>query len=312
MPKPKGRETSLPVQPTSFEESFRQHVSQMPVKSTLSEEQIHSKFMNSLVEVGAEYGSLKLKPTDDPEFIEVFIDEHRDITLKYSPVSLRTITEEQIDALLLHEACHATTLPNTLLRVPDTENEMTTFIADCMTNYHEYLAHVEFVQRFKHDLRHDSLRQQQISLFKNFEVIVNSTKFMLNFGMTKGLHVNQFKVLQQLHSITYDALFFYVTRDDSFTKWCKKHMLQKLDTFVGWLYEDFEHIRSLGLTLEKAMEKVMTSGVLSMSVNPIKLMIFGQIEFADTTKKLHEDMIERGQDMDLVKLWEMRHLSSVR
>jgi len=310
--KPKTSEPSLPVKAPSFEEFFKQHVSQMPAKSNLSEEQIRFKFMGSLADVGAEYGSLELKPTEEPEFIEVFIDEPRNITLRYSPLLLRTITEEQIDALLLHEACHAITLPDTLLRVPDTQNEMTTFIADCMTNYHEYLAHVEFVRKFRHDIRYDNLKQQHISLFRNFEIIVNSTKVMLNLGGTKGPRINQFRVLQQLHSIAYDALFFHVAKDESFSKWCKEHGLHGLDIFISWLYEDFEYIRSLDLNLEKTDEKVMTSGVLSMSINPIKLIVSGEIEFADTTKKLHEDMIERGQDIDLVKLWERRHMSSVK
>jgi len=281
----------------------------MPVKSNLSEEQIRFKFMSSLADVGAEYSSLELKPTEEPESIAVFIDEQRNITLRYNPISLRTVPEEQIDALLLHEAFHVTTLSDSLIRVPDTGNEMTIFIADYITNYQEYLAHVEFVRRFKQDTRYDNLRQFHISLFKNYETIVKSLKTILNVTRTKGLPVNQFLILQQLHGIVYDALFFYVAKDDSFLKWCNEREINGLYVFVGWLYEDFEYIRNLDLTHEKTEQKVMISGTLSMSVNPIKLMILGQIEFADATKRLHEEMSERGQDRDLVELWETRRLS---
>ena len=46
-----------------------------------------------------------------------------------------------------------------------------------------------------------------------------------------------------------------------------------------------------------------------MSVNPIKLIINDRLEFSNTTKKLHEDSIQKGKDVDLVELWEKRRLS---
>ena len=281
----------------------------MPVRSNLYEEQIHSKFEKSLADVATKYKSLKLEPTEEPETIEVFIDEQRNLTLKYNPLFLRTKTEEVIDALLLHEACHVATLPDSLLRVPDTGNkDQVMFMADYLTNYDEYLAHAEFVNKFKQDKRYEDLKQRHIGLFENFETIIDSTRTILNIGTAKGLQINPYKVLQQLHSIAYDALFFYVAEDDSFMKWCKEHGFEELHVFIGWQFEDFEHIRNLGLTREGTRKKVTTSGVLSWSVNPIKLMIQGKIEFAETTKSLHEEMIQRGQDTDLVELWEKRRL----
>lgn len=308
IPKPRIREPSPPSIP-SFKEFFKQRVSKMPVRSNLSEEQIYSKFKKSLADVDTKYKSLKLEPTQEPEFIEVFIDEQRNLILKYNSLLLRTLTEEAIDAVLLHEACHVATLPNSLLRVPDTGNsDQTMFMADYLTNYDEYLAHIEFVNKFKQDKRYEDLKRRQIDLFKNFETIIDSTRMVQNIGTAKGLQINPFKVLQPLHSIAYDALFFYVAEDDSFSRWCKERGLDEFHVFIGWLFEDFEHIRDLGLTYEEIRKKVMTSGALSMSVNPISLMILGQIEFAETTKGLHEKMIQRGQDIDLVELWEKRRL----
>jgi len=293
----------------SFEEFFKQRLSKMPVRSDVSEEQIHSKLEKSLADVVAKYKSLKLEPTEGSGTIEIFIDEQRNLTLKYNPLFLRTKTEEVIDALLLHEACHVSTLPDSLIRVPDTGNiDQTMFIADYLTNYDEYLAHIEFVNKFKQDKRYEDLKQRHIDLFENFETIKDSTKTFLNIGTAKGLQISPLKVLQQLLSIAYDALFFYVAEDNSFSKWCKKHGTEELYVFIGWEFEDFEHIRELGLTHKETREKVMTSGILSMSVNPINLMVFDQIEFAETTKVLHEEMMHRGQDINLVELWEKRRL----
>jgi hypothetical protein len=50
----------------------------------------------------------------------------------------------------------------------------------------------------------------------------------------------------------------------------------------------------------------MASATLSLSVNPMKLMLLGQIEFADTTKGLHEEWMKKGSDTDLAQLWEKR------
>jgi len=308
IPKPRISEPSSPSIP-SFKEFFKQRVSKMPVRSNLSEEQIYSKFEKSLADVTTKYKSLKLEPTQEPESIEVFIDEQRNLILKYNSLLLGTLTEEAIDAVLLHEACHVATLPNSLLRVPDTGNaDQTMFMVDYLTNYDEHLANIEFVNKFKQDKRFEDLKRRQIDLFENFETMIDSTRMVLNVGTAKGLQINPFKVLQSLHSIAYDALFFYVAEDDSFSRWCTERGLEEFYVFIGWLFEDFEHIRNLGLSYEETREKVIKSGVLSMSVNPISLMSLGQIEFAESTKGLHEEMMQRGQDMDLVELWEKRRL----
>lgn len=298
-------------EPLSFEEFFKAHIASKPVKSNLLESQIYAKFEDALRDVSANYTSLKLDATEEPEFIEVFIDEKRNLTLKYSPLSLRTITEKAIDALLLHEACHVSTLPDTLLRVPDTgDPEAVSFMANNLTNYDEYLAHVEFVRRFRNDPRYEALKEQQISLFPNFETMINSMKLMVDAAQKAGEILNEYSVLEQLGSIVYDSLFFFVACDQSFLKWCKDCSLGGLGVFIGWIYDDFEHIRKLGLPRKESHDKVMVSGTLSMSVNPLKLLFFGQIEFAETTKNLHEDLMQKGRDTDLVQLWEKRRLAN--
>lgn len=300
--KPKKPISSIP----SFEEFLEQHLSKMPVRSKLTEQQIRSRFEKALADVATDYKSLKLEPTK-LEPIEVVIDRERSLTLKYNPLFLVTQTEEAIDALLLHEACHVATLPNSLIKVPDIgSKDQMMFLANYITNYDECLAHASFIKNFKNDKRYESLRKRQIELFHNFETIINSMKTLVTVSIERGLPINQFKVLEQLHNIAYDALFFYVAEDDSFLEWCKRHVLEKLYVFIGWLFIDFEHITNLGLSYEETRKKLIPSGVLSMSVNPTRLLIAGEIEFAGTTRNLHKDMIQKNRDTDLVKLWEKR------
>jgi len=307
-PKVKPGAPRASVSIPSFEEFFKRRYSNMPVKSSLSEEDIHLKFKQSLSDVNAKYNSLRLEPTEDPETIEVFIDEQRNLTLKYNVALLRTFPEESIDALLLHEACHVVTLPNSLVKVPNTGNESMYFILDYVTNYDEYLANVEFVRRFRQERTYEDLKQHQVSLLKNFETIIDSTKTILSQTMAQGLRMNQFTVLQHLHSMVYDSLFFYVAEEDYFLEWCREKGLEGLHIFAGWIFEDFEYIRRLGLSHEETRKKVIISGTLSMSVNPFILMTLGQIKFAEGTRSLHEQMLQRGQDTELVDLWEKRRL----
>jgi hypothetical protein len=99
-----------------------------------------------------------------------------------------------------------------------------------------------------------------------------------------------------------------VANDDSFENWCKSHSLGELAIFARWLCDDFEHIRSLNLSITESHDKVMVSAALSMSVNPVKLILLNQIEFAETTKELHQQWTRKGNDLDLVQLWEERRL----
>lgn len=290
--------TELP----GFENLFEKWTASKPVMSNLSEDQIRVKFENSLRDVDAKYVTLRLEAVEEPTVTEVWMDEQRNVVLKYNPLSLGTLTEKAIDGLLLHEACHVCTLPDTLLHVRNVGGpEMVRFLGNSITNYEEYLAHVEFVKRFRTDPRYEGLKEHQTGLLTNFEIILNSLRMMAEMGR----NLNQFWILEHIGAIIYDSMFFFASGDDSFLNWCKSHSIDKLACFVGWFYEDFEYIRKLDLSHKEAQDKVMAAATLSLSVNPMKLLL-GQIEFADTTKRRHEEWRQKGIDTDLVDLWEKR------
>ena len=303
------QEFSMP--PEKMKKNFEIKQANKPIKSNLSESQILAKFKASLKDVDASYSSLKIEETKDPTVVEVWIDEKRNLVLKYHQLSMRTLTEKAIDGLLLHEACHVITLPNTLVHVPDMRSEeMVRFLGNSITNYDEYLANLEFVKRFKNDLRYEGLVEQQINLRANFETIAKTFIVLGNMMRETGKSPDQFWALEQLGAIVYDATFFFIANDASFKNWCRDHSLTELGVFVSWIYEDFEHIRSLNLPHKETRDKVMVSATLSMSVDPIALF-FNKIVFADTTKKLHEEWMQKRRDIDLVQLWEKRRQSYV-
>ena len=291
-------------------DASKSFTSMEPGLSILSESQIREKFESALQDVGASYASLTVD-VNEPEFIKVFIDENRNLILKYSPLLLKTVSEEGVSALLLHEACHVKTLPNSLVRIPEIGGAQgKSFVKDNLSSYDEFLAHVEFVSRFSQDPRYGAMKDQKRSLFPNFEIIIESTRVSVSNLQEKRLLTKdtEWKVREKINSIVRDALFFYEAKDPSFIEWCEKQSLQGLAEFGKWIHEDFEHIHHLGLSLEESHKKVIVSGTLGMSVNPYRLL-YGKISFANTAKKLHEELVQKGRDVELVQLWEKRRVS---
>ncbi|HLE75118.1 MAG TPA: hypothetical protein VI864_03630 [Candidatus Bathyarchaeia archaeon] len=295
-------------------EDFRGHTlghlgKSVVTPSKLFAKSILSRFEASLREVNAHYSAIQLFETEKPVNAQVSFDEKRKLTLTYNPRILRGKEEIVLDGILLHEACHVSTLVSPFLKVPDTSNpHMTKFLGDSLTNYDEYLAHVEFVKKFRNDPRFEGLKRQQIGLFKNFEKIINLLRMAEPELQSSRESYAEFIALGQLGSIIYDSMFFFVTSDNSFSEWCIRQSLTELEVLIGWVYQDFEYIRSLNLSQEKSHDKVIASTGLCGHVNPLKLLLHNKIEFYDATKSFHENWRKIGQDTDLVELWEKRRL----
>jgi hypothetical protein len=302
--KPKlPRFQEIPEMPGSAE-LYNAYASNKTILSNLSSDQIAEKFKKSLNDVEAQYSTLKCEQVKNALITEVTLDEKRNLILRYNPLSLRALTEQTIDGLLLHEACHVATLPHTNVLIPIMANkEMSHFIGNHTTSYDEYLAHTELIRRFRNDLRYEGLKEQQVGLFKNYDIIVGSIQsFPDKFGQ------NQFFMYEQLGTIVYDSLFFLVAKDDSFLNWAKKRNLEKLELFTQWIYEDFEKIKSLDLPFDETRRKVRCSAVLSMSVNPLAVF-FNKIIFDDKAKETYEEWRKHNADLELVELWEQRRLA---
>ena len=180
-------------------------------------------------------------------------------------------------------------------------------MGEYLTNYDEYLAHINFLKVTNLDRRFKFFQKRQNELFNNFEIIINSIK-MLTAGNMNRMQFNPYRITYQLQAIAYDSLFFYVAEDNSFINWCKDKGLEELYNFINWQFEDFEHIRGLGLGHKETRDKVLASYFLSLNVNPIMLLIANKIEFVETAKRIHEEMIQNGRDTDLADLWEKRRL----
>jgi hypothetical protein len=295
---------------SGFKEFYNTVEGSKPQKSNLTNEQIQIKFLAALKDVSANYKSVTFNPTDKPQFIEVVIKPNRDLIIEYNPITLRTIPENRIDALLLHEACHVSTLPSSFISLPLIGNRQSmAFQKDNVTNYDEYLAHVEFVSKFRDDPRFKALLEQQYSLTANFDLIIKGFRLLMakkkemRQPLTKEM---EWYAREQVNSRIYDSLLFYVSGDPSLSQWFAENSITSFWEYGKWLYEDFEQIRKSGLSLKESHDKAMVSGTLAMSINPFLLLVSGKLFFASTTKQLHEELIAMGKEKELVQLWESR------
>lgn len=291
----------------AIQRKARQYTVQLGIKrSNLSQEQVQSKFENALKEVDTPYQSLKLQTFKEPRAYKTSIDEQRNIMLQYNPDMLRILSEETIDATLLSLACMASAIPHNIHTVPDTDGfEYKYWVECCLESYDTYLAFIEFVNRFGQDRRCNTLRQLEIR-FTNLESIMDIYREKTKYYQKMRQVLNQYEVFAQIVNVTGDAFLFYMTKDDSFARWCKKQNLDALHVLIHWMYEDFEHIRSLKLPYRESQNKVLASCKLSLQVDPYKLLNTGKIEFYEETEALHREMIKEGKDTDLVELWEKR------
>ena len=261
-------------------------------------------FLKALEEVEAEYNSINITPIREPGFIEIYFeDKKKDLMLKYNIDMLKTLSVEEIEVLLLHEAYHVLTLPSTLIKIPDSgERAQQQLLVDYLEAFDEYICHLEFVNRFNKDERFNTFVQYQKSNFQNFDDIIQSLR------ITRAS--NPWKVFHFIYSIIYDAIFFLITKDDSFNYWCIENNMGALYTFSEWVYDDFKYIRNKGFSYDEERDYVIQSSVLSWSVNSLEILHNNRIIFANTTEKLHKGLIERGQVVKLAKAWEQRRVST--
>lgn len=286
------------------QELFNTYQESKQVLSNLSHNEIITKFEKSLEDVQAQYSSIKIQQVENSLISEVILDEKRNLTLRYNPLSIKSLTERGIDGLLLHEACHVATLPHTNILLPIlNDKQMEHYLGNHITNYDEYLAHTEFVKRFRNDPRYEGLREQHLNLFKNYDLILQTVQ-----NHAEKFNLNHFFTFEQLGGIVYDSLFFLVAKDNSFEAWAEKGKVRTISLFTKWIYDDFELIKALNLPFKETRRMVISSAVLSMSVNPLAIFL-NEVEFAEETKKLHQDWKQKKEtDSRLVELWENRRL----
>jgi hypothetical protein len=246
--------------------------------------------------MGLHTKSLKAQVKRATTLAEVFFDEQRNVELNYDDNYFRTLSKEEVEAMLSHEACHILTLPHAGIQVVESPPEIMEMQISFVELYDEFLAHEEFDRRFRGKNLFETYRNIKISEFRSYETVLT----MSSAGMPST---------KALYTILNDAVFFPTIEDASFHKWCDKNHVHNIGVFLDWLLEDFKYIESLHLDRLVTMETVILSGALSMGVDADALLKRDRIVFLESALGC-EQMVSK-KNGHLAELWQQRRLKAV-
>lgn len=144
---------------------------EFPTRRDLSVKEILTRFKGLLGEMGVQYGSLTINKIGETWPAKISVDGQRNIKLLFNPSMLQYLTVKQVDSLLYHEACHAVALPATVMPCVDGGAPIP-LLTDYFDCYAEYLAHVEFLKRYRATEIHEGLSKVHLWLLDNIEMII--------------------------------------------------------------------------------------------------------------------------------------------
>jgi len=217
------------------------------------------------------------------------------VKLEYDDNWLRTLDEEEIRAVLSHEACHIAVLPSTTYYLKMGSESFVQWQKIFIDLYDEFLAHEEFRRRFGGSKIVDddaNVRTREFTSLDNVLRLSNSGT------MDEG---------QALFFILNDAIFFPILGLSDFSQWCKAHELNNTYFYLNWLIEDFKYIESLRLNRVGTMDRVVLAAGLWTGVDARALLKEDKIVFLPSAQKA-EDLV-REKDAPLTESWLQRRLA---
>jgi len=289
---PPAQTGTQPPLPSSFEQFVADHWKSLPAKSDLSTEQVRETFSAVLREMDLPVASLKVRVERARIQAEVLFDANRNVTLNYDDNYLRTLSEDEIRAMLTHEGCHVATLPDTQIIAPSADSPHALFI----DIFDEYLGYAGFARKFGGTRTFDIFKDMKARDFQNYDVIVTMAQ------------AGAMDILKALFAILNDAIYFPTVGDNRFADWCKSKRLTYLPQFLDWIIEDFKFVESLKLTRTQTMELLHVEGGLASAVNFYLLLgdhSRGPDLFAPAAETIFNIFAEKSKS-PLMQVWRTR------
>jgi hypothetical protein len=219
--------------------------------------------------------------------------------LLYCDYYLNTLSKPEIRAVLSHEACHVATVPSSRVPYDDEASRFVNWFNRTLYEiYLEWLAHQEFLQRFRQDVRFELYRSIKIADFDSYGEIVG----LVRAGLLPAV--------EGLYTILNDAIFFPIIGDKSFEEWAAANDLSESVKLLEWLVEDFRYVESLNLDLLKRFIKFRNISIFSLKVESDSLMSANRIRFANPPPSMRDDA-KLDIDPVIEKNWRERMASKV-
>jgi len=186
-------------------------------------------------------------------------DEKDNFRIAYTRFIFK-LEPEEIKSLLKHEISHFLSIGTTKIHTIRAAEEYVKYVMI----FREFLAHKEFIKRFGIDKGLTSFHRRNI---KYFEVLIKKAKSIKKVSSLKDHQ----QLLYFFFSILYDAIYFFVMKDNSFKTWCRKRRLSALYQVYEWIYEDMEYFYGLDMGQVDKERLVQLAAIFPISIDMVSL-----------------------------------------
>jgi len=285
----------VPSSSPSIDDISKEFFSALPQKSNPSYAWVKALFLQILKEMGLTITTLETIVRRGTTQAQVTFDETRNVKLEYDDNWLRTLDEEEIRAVLSHEACHIAVLPYTTYNLKMGSQSFVQWQMIFIDLYDEFLAHEEFRRRFGGSKIVEAYANVRTREFTSLDNVLRLSKLG---AMDEG---------HALFLILNDAIFFPILGRPEFLQWCKANGLNNTYSFLNLLIEDFNYVESLRLSRVETMDRVVLAAGLWTGVDARSLLKEDKIVFLPSAQKA-EDLV-REKDPPLTESWLQRRLA---
>ena len=225
------------------------------------------------------------------------------ITLIYTRALLAQLrTRKELEAVLKHEICHVLTAPSSAIEaVVYPVPEATLARVEYVDIYREYLAHREFCSRFPED------KEVFIAYGKRVFDVDSLLQEVREACDRADDVVRPFVFFGGIFRAYYDAVYFHLVDDATFSNWCRKTGWQVLyETFLCAI-GDMAHIDARDAAYASKIQLVGESFQLFFNVSINDLVSSNRIVLLKDPAKIADSL-----DSELVALWQARGFSTLQ
>jgi hypothetical protein len=231
---------------------------------------IKKEFITLLQENNIPYNSVSVKKDDAVyKIISVNWTKSGKIDIQYSSM-LGDYTDREVEAVLKHELCHYVSLPSAKIATDEAPYSLNVryFLV-----YREYLAHMEFRERFGLD---EGLKSYQKKLFMQyFDYLLGGSRHLLKNPGEKLFDV----VISSVFSMLYTAMYYFVFEDDTFKEWCDKNNISNFHLLFSWIYEDMKSFHGMDIDQREREQMIQLAAELPLSIDYTRLLLDNSLFF---------------------------------
>ena len=267
-------------------------------KSDLTPNGVKDIFSEALERVGASYRSLSVEPSPDlNKIVEMGWSRNKKIRFRYNDLLFRAYNKEQIEQILLHEACRYMVQPK--IKIPEGSSEdIDIFFENYATIYKEYLADAEFNRRFPDHTPFFAYKLQQ-------QIYSRTLIKYIGYLKTQKIIPDAWSLAQWILGILYNAIYFFEAYPEAIQVWCTSLHLNMMHRYFSWIYEDFKTIKSLAHREKDLTTLLQISALSAVSVEASPLIYNDRLVFK--TKKLGQEVHEGMEtSKQVINAWEKR------